>query len=973
MMVQNPGSVLGEQTLAPYLASAYERPLVQEDMSPGRPGTVQVGALEVDDVTRGRPGTVQVRPLEVEDVTPGRPGTVQVRPLEVEDVTPGRTGTVQVRPLEVKDVTPGRTGTLQVRPLEVKDVAPGRIDTLQVTPLEVKGVACGTTGAVQLGPIEPEDLPPGTVHAGLLDVKDVAHGMVHVGLLEVETVAPGTVQVGLEEVAPGRTLAGLNGPASLMGMSPGRTGEVRMGSLEVEEGPLCRSVAVLEGTSSLKDVAPDQDGVGQVGPSAADVMVSGRSEGEPVGPSAVDSVASGRSDPELEGPSSAVDLGETRATQVGSESPPEDQEGDSLSSEACSSPGAATDSADDEEASSTESARNGEDGSEKGGPLVVSPLQEEQLKAVTRISSLEQRIKELNQQKKELTIEMEMEGALLEGELRTEKMEMHREEEAVRALQCRLQYSERRCQAEREQEKTRLQEEKRKVEELELRFKESQKLLDNQPECLREQLGVQIQEMSDVLEAAAKAFEDLEFQQLEKESSLEEERETTYRQITQEISEHQNCLNKSKRKILKLEEQLRQIKEQTEAEGRRISEQKMEAIKDLHLEKDRLTELMEQKSNGGKSFPGSPEMVAKFMFVLKKDHRVHLIGSDKCKGHTSSCLLSTNNLSTCNSLKGSTAVQRTNSLPRRRGDSAHLRPADRPISLHGNAQNGIIAFHLANLGSIAGAQGFMGSPSMQASRLQNPLYQLVNGVSNGRLSNGSLGSICKNPSLSIPRLPFSQENPLPNIAEMERRLREALAEKERLLKARETKRAAVEEAKRKEAMEPRQTTELPSTGPAPALAPLPVLTTSQTKTPVQPATGRRPLLDLKTHLEASGHSVETCSHVTISITSCKGFLVKMGGRIKTWKKRWFVFDRQKRRLAYFVDKEEQKLKGVIYFQAIEEVYYDHLRSAYKSPHPKLTFCVKTYERLFCMVAPTAEALRIWMDVIVTAAEENSRY
>lgn len=29
------------------------------------------------------------------------------------------------------------------------------------------------------------------------------------------------------------------------------------------------------------------------------------------------------------------------------------------------------------------------------------------------------------------------------------------------------------------------------------------------------------------------------------------------------------------------------------------------------------------------------------------------------------------------------------------------------------------------------------------------------------------------------------------------------------------------------------------------------------------------------------------------------------------------------------DKEETKLKGVIYFQAIEEVYYDHLRCAFK--------------------------------------------
>lgn len=73
------------------------------------------------------------------------------------------------------------------------------------------------------------------------------------------------------------------------------------------------------------------------------------------------------------------------------------------------------------------------------------------------------------------------------------------------------------------------------------------------------------------------------------------------------------------------------------------------------------------------------------------------------------------------------------------------------------------------------------------------------------------------------------------------------------------------------------------------------------------------------------------------------------------------------------DCDERKLKGVIYFQAIEEVYYDHLRTATSSPRPSLTFCVKTYERLFFLVAPSAEAMRIWMDVIVTATDEHSRY
>ncbi|XP_031734903.1 pleckstrin homology-like domain family B member 1 [Anarrhichthys ocellatus] len=78
-------------------------------------------------------------------------------------------------------------------------------------------------------------------------------------------------------------------------------------------------------------------------------------------------------------------------------------------------------------------------------------------------------------------------------------------------------------------------------------------------------------------------------------------------------------------------------------------------------------------------------------------------------------------------------------------------------------------------------------------------------------------------------------------------------------------------------------------------------------------------------------------------------------------------------LSSHTDKHESKLKGVIYFQAIEEVYYDHLRSATKSPNPSLTFCVKTHDRLYYMVAPAADAMRIWMDVIVTGAEGYTQF
>uniref|UniRef100_H3D2G4 Pleckstrin homology like domain family B member 1 n=1 Tax=Tetraodon nigroviridis TaxID=99883 RepID=H3D2G4_TETNG len=136
---------------------------------------------------------------------------------------------------------------------------------------------------------------------------------------------------------------------------------------------------------------------------------------------------------------------------------------------------------------------------------------------------------------------------------------------------------------------------------------------------------------------------------------------------------------------------------------------------------------------------------------------------------------------------------------------------------------------------------------------------------------------------------------------------------------------------------------------------------------------RKEEFDLRSHVESSGHGVDTCHQVILAEKTCRGFLVKMGGKIKSWKKRWFVFDRLRRTFSYYIDKHETKLKGVIYFQAIEEVYYDHLRSASKSPNPALTFCVKTHDRLYFMVAPSAEAMRIWMDVIVTGAEGYTQF
>ncbi|XP_021119467.1 pleckstrin homology-like domain family B member 2 isoform X2 [Heterocephalus glaber] len=217
------------------------------------------------------------------------------------------------------------------------------------------------------------------------------------------------------------------------------------------------------------------------------------------------------------------------------------------------------------------------------------------------------------------------------------------------------------------------------------------------------------------------------------------------------------------------------------------------------------------------------------------------------------------------------------------------------------------------------------------------------------------------------------------IEEMERLLKQAHAEKTRLLESRERemeakRRALEEEKRRREVLEKRLQEE---TSQRQKLIEKEVKIREKQRAQARPLTRYLPVrkedFDLRSHVETAGHNIDTCYHISITEKTCRGFLIKMGGKIKTWKKRWFVFDRNKRTFSYYADKHEAKLKGVIYFQAIEEVYYDHLKNANKSPNPLLTFSVKTHDRIYYMVAPSPEAMRIWMDVIVTGAEGYTHF
>ncbi|XP_011875378.1 PREDICTED: pleckstrin homology-like domain family B member 1 isoform X1 [Vollenhovia emeryi] len=126
-------------------------------------------------------------------------------------------------------------------------------------------------------------------------------------------------------------------------------------------------------------------------------------------------------------------------------------------------------------------------------------------------------------------------------------------------------------------------------------------------------------------------------------------------------------------------------------------------------------------------------------------------------------------------------------------------------------------------------------------------------------------------------------------------------------------------------------------------------------------------LDLRHHIETAGHQLPLIYDVTVDTTSCSGYLSKMSKKFHHWNKRWFVFDRRRKTLSYYSDNTSRKARGVIYFQSIEEVYVDHMNTV-RSPQPSLTFIVKTTARLYHLMAPSPEAMRVWVDVVFTGAE-----
>ncbi|XP_070098923.1 pleckstrin homology-like domain family B member 2 isoform X33 [Equus caballus] len=618
----------------------------------------------------------------------------------------------------------------------------------------------------------------------------------------------------------------------------------------------------------------------------------------------------------------------------------------------------------------------------------LAAMEETRIAILNNLEELEQKIKDINDQMDESSRELDMECALLDGEQKSETTELMKEKEILDHLNRKIAELEKNIVGEKTKEKVKLDAEREKLERLQELYSEQKTQLDNCPESMREQLQQQLKRDADLLDVESKHFEDLEFQQLEHESRLDEEKENLTQQLLREVAEYQRNIVTRKEKISALKKQASHIVQQAQREQDHFVKEKNNLIMMLQKEKENLCNLEKKYSSlsGGKGFPVNPNTLKEHFRSLeerKKQHKEGLYLSDTLPRKKTTPSISPH---------FSSATMGRSTAPK-----AHL-----PLG-QSNSCGSVLPHSLATMTKDSESRRMLrGYNHQQMSEGQrqksSEFYNRTASESNvylnsfhypdhsykdqafDTLSLDSSDSMETSISACSPdNISSASTSNIARIEEMERLLKQAHAEKTRLLESRERemeakKRALEEEKRRRELLEKRLQEE---TSQRQKLIEKEVKIREKQRAQARPLTRYLPVrkedFDLRSHVETAGHNIDTCYHVSITEKTCRGFLIKMGGKIKTWKKRWFVFDRNKRTFSYYADKHEAKLKGVIYFQAIEEVYYDHLKNANKSPNPLLTFSVKTHDRIYYMVAPSPEAMRIWMDVIVTGAEGYTHF
>jgi len=597
--------------------------------------------------------------------------------------------------------------------------------------------------------------------------------------------------------------------------------------------------------------------------------------------------------------------------------------------------------------------------------------------------------------------EKNMEKDLLTAELNTEHKLLQKEELNCEKIKDKIMYQAEKYHEQRAKQQEIVSKEKNRLLEIESNVSSIKKQIDKCPESTRGSMEEKLNQEEENFREKSTNFEDLEFQALEICSKLDESHQDQEQILMKEKKLLQDCINMRKKKIASYEEQLMTLDEQHKKEYRKLNIDRDSMISKFQ-EQQKESALLEDKyyQITGK-FP-SPRKLSSSSLLSFTNHPLDDAHSPKSPNQMPSSPNSSNQ-EVGNILSSPILSTRPNSkaMPQNKIVSSNVKPTLKspasPKSSNGEEKiNNNETPCSPNFSS--GSNKYLNRRKVGKYPSNNLLNHAINlGVYNPEnktwndcMSIGSMDSL--ETSLSSHYTSVNSANHMDSmekVRQMEKLIADATMVKRKLLREVQENEASKVSSPQKAVNVMSSTRNLSSptnsvrvTSPVklrhqPSNNDIPTSSTSASKRQNRPMTRFLPVMtanfDLRKHIEQQGHQPHMCNNTIITTTSCKGYLTKMGGTIKTWKRRWFVFDRINKTMHYYKNKHETKLRGAIPFQQIEDVFFDHLKTAKNSPDAPNTFCIKCRSRQYFVVAPTSVSMRIWMDVIWTGAQGYTDY
>ncbi|KAL0117330.1 hypothetical protein PUN28_010289 [Cardiocondyla obscurior] len=590
----------------------------------------------------------------------------------------------------------------------------------------------------------------------------------------------------------------------------------------------------------------------------------------------------------------------------------------------------------------------------------VEFLQNEKLHVLSNMDALKRSVAEIEIQEEEISRELELEKALLSAEYESESLKLTQDEGERIKVQMRINELEREMTEDNATHSNLQAEAKQRVQKAQhacVRLDEQ--LANCMNEIMQQEIVDQLAAQQDILESERKAFEDLEFHHLEEEASKLATREELQRYLTDLTSK----IEGRKLQLAHLEAQRSEAKSTATKEARSLERQKLGHLKRLEEARNRVREINEEL---GYLAQNSPEYSEEKRSPSREDFdRISRVTNDSPIVNNQGSL----GRKTIESLK---EIERNRQLhlakqgsqviseERRRVEELKRRVQDEVRSQWEERKMNCASFNSVESGEESSS--YSTGPTESGSGSTDG----AEGGNSEKLSPSKLSELTS-PS---PGPSTNSYNLLQN--DNMRDDRRASMEAERLSNNSGGGGGGGGGGSGGGIIDGNGSRPLSQTSSEmDTLGPLQPVKHREKAKLQRPLTRYLPIksesLDLRHHIETAGHQLPLIYDVTVDTTSCSGYLSKMSKKFHHWNKRWFVFDRRRKTLSYYSDNTSRKARGVIYFQSIEEVYVDHMNTV-RSPQPSLTFIVKTTSRLYHLMAPSPEAMRVWVDVVFTGAE-----